>query len=87
MYRESRKVRILDATVQRLAGALDNGTERKNKPDRHWFRTGLPEIKCWPLSGTYAITEEECCIYHLTDFSWVFTSTKRSRKQKKFGAD
>ena len=31
MYKKSRKVRILDAMVQRLAGELDNGTKRKEQ--------------------------------------------------------
>ena len=31
MYKKFRKVRILDAMVQRLAGESDNGTKRKEQ--------------------------------------------------------
>lgn len=61
---------------QRFLGELENWTDRaQNRATCTAYFEG--DIR--------AITEEEYCICHLT-LLWVFNSTKRSRKQRKFGA-
>lgn len=69
---KSRKVRILDAMVQRLTSELESWTDSGSEQGR---------LYCWPFRGTYTSTEGKNIVFATLQTSLGSLIAQRSRKQ------